>query len=179
MVGAGQYIIRRPLAQVRYPNSYPRERWWGKGGDSGGGPGGGGPPPTFTDPDGLDWFAAWDFSQGDVDAQTAIPALAGPVDLPLTSGSYTRATYPDYYDPTGLDLDSGNAGPLDTAVNSNFQVNLPGLNTGDEALHVRMILEVNASTRFQLVAGGAFGAAERHLLVQDSAVPTSENRILS
>lgn len=89
----------------------------------------------------INWDYSWDFSQGDPSTDSDISPLTGGVTLTRTAGSYTRLSYPSYMDPSGLDLDPNNDGPISLATNTDFgPVTAPIVNDG-VGIQARLILK--------------------------------------
>lgn len=124
-----RYPIPRSDA-LRYPFSGDRGRFWGSGGSGGAG---------WTDADGLVWDYAWDFTAVSA-GSSAIPALAGGVDLTVDSGSY-GVTTPTGIDATNLGLAANSAVALNSA---NLSAVIPALETADE-IHIRYIARINST----------------------------------
>lgn len=83
-------ILRHP--ELSYPTSARRGRFWG-----------GGAPGAWSDPTGLTWDYAWDFTSAP-GGTADVPALVGGVDMPTVAGSYGTISVPSTVVPSGFGL---------------------------------------------------------------------------
>lgn len=150
MKGAAAGLLVPAAAQAGLRPRQRRSKYHGGGSAGAGG---------WSDPTGLTWDYAWDFSAADPDATPDVPALVGGVTLSNTVDNVARGSYPATMLPSGLDLDAGNLGPLDlSTANSAWSCTLP---TFAGSVHLRAIVETGASNNGSWTIGDATGQALR------------------
>lgn len=140
----------------------------------------GGSSSGWSDPTGLSWDYAWDFTAA---AAGEVPSLVGEGALTLGAGSFSDSSIGDMsgITPTGLNLSRDTGVYL--AVNTTFTgaiTNLAGLG-GGVGVHLRYIcrtfgLQTTVDNRYNIGIGAGSGAT-RDMAAQSSNTPT-QNRLL-